>query len=781
MLKNYILIAVRTMRRQRVYSFINVSGLAVGLACFLLILLFVRDELSYDRFHENADRIYRVVARMGSFGEHASVPALTAPRLVENFPEVIDAVRFHKSKETLNYGREWFVEERFFYADSSVFQVFSFNFLEGDPRSALSEPNNVVLTESAARRYYGDANPMNRTLLLQDGKELRITGIVEDVPHNAHFRFDFLASFSTLGELGAWGSNLSYTYLILPDRNAAPELGRKLSAITAGANELSDLSAVFGWAVAGMQFRLQPITDIHLYSNLSGEAEQNSDVRYVYIFSVIGLFILLMACINYVNLATARSAIRTREVGVRMALGAGRAQLARQFLCESTILGLLSLPFAGSIVYILLPYFNVLTGKSIDAAYVAQPDILLSFVATGLLVGLISGAYPAIFLSRLKPALVLKVAEPGMARARLRNGLVVFQFAVSVSLISVTVIIHRQLEHLRTKPLGYNTEHIMTIPTHDSRAGQQATFKQELQRLPGVSRVSVSSGTPLNWAKSFAEIEGESVPIHYLSVDHDYLTTLGIDVIAGRDFSPSMETDSSAIVINETAARLFGLENQLGDDVGAPLAKGELIGIVSDFHVSSLHEPIAPTVLHINPPFYRYFVIRFHAGSLAALVVSLESLWQQFAPNEPFSYSILDDVMKNHYEAEQRLAGVSRAFSFLAILIACAGIFGLASYAAVQRSHEIGIRKVLGATAVRIFAMLSHDFVKLIVPAVLISAPVAYFIMQRWLESFAYRIEIELGTFALTGALVILIALGTVSFQAIKVALVNPVDALRNE
>ena len=782
MLRNYILVAIRSMWRQRVYSVITLAGLAVGLACFLLILLFVRDELSYDHFHRNAERIYRVVARMGSFGEHANVPAITAPSLVENFPEVVDAVRFYKSTETLELERDWSVEERFFYADSTVFEVFTFNLMEGSAASALSKPNSVVLTESTARRYFGNANPMNQRLRLKDGEELRITGIVEDVPHNAHFRFDFLASFSTLGEIGAWG-NLSHTYLLLTGQNAAPELEAKLSAITEGTNDLSDLSVLFGWATEDMRFRLQPITDIHLYSNLHGEAEQNSDVRYVYIFLVVGIFILLMACINYVNLSTARLATRMREVGVRMVLGAGRAHLGRQFLCESTIYGLLALPFAAWMVYALLPYLNALTGKSLGGAYLGQPEVLLSFVATGLLVGLVSGALPAIFLSRLKPALVLKVANPGMARARLRNGLIVFQFAIAMALISVTVIMQGQLDHLRTKPLGYDAEYIMTVPMRPSLAGQQAMFKQELQRLPRVFRVSVSSGTPLQWMKSMAEIEGESVPIHHLSGDHDYLTTLGIDIVAGRDFSYLMKTDSSAIVVNETAARLFGVENQLGNEVGAPLALrgGKLIGIMSDFHVSSLHEPIPPTVLRIDPTFYRHFVIRFHPGSLATLFAPIESLWRQFVPDEPFAYSILSDVVQDHYDDERRLAGIVRTFSLLAVLIACAGLFGLASFAAAQRTREIGIRKVLGASITRLVAMLSYNFVKLIVPAVLIAAPVAYLVAKRWLENFAYRIEVKPVIFVITGAVVILIALTTVSYQAIRVAVANPVDALRNE
>jgi putative ABC transport system permease protein len=754
----------------------------VGLACCLLIVLFVRDEWSYDRFHEKADRIYRLTMQLGDFGSYATVPAVTARTVEDNFPEATRIARLFKSKPVLRHGDVRFQEERFFYTDPALFEVFTFPLIAGDPATALAEPETVILTRSTAERYFGTLDVIGQTLH-QGDRTLRITGVAEDVPHNSHLKFDFLASFSTLTasgqEAGPW-DHQSYLYVLVPDEQAATALQDKLDTRTD--QDLEAVSQFFGWAAKGMSFGLQPLTRIHLYSNVSAEVEPNSDVRYLYLFSAIALFILLLAVINYTNLATARSARRAREVGVRKVLGAGRAQLARQFIGESVLFGVLALALAIVLLEALLPVFNTLTGKALALDYLADGALLPLFAGTALVTGLLAGLYPALVLSRFKPVRVLKSAVGLRGEgAWLRKGLVTFQFAISAALIAATLIVQYQLHFIRTKRLGYDTEQIVTMPLRPSARAQAETFTQALRQVPGVTEVSRASGPPTSGWESMSGPEDNQHRSRFIYADPDYLATMGMTLVEGRFFDLELAGDSAAYVVNETAARLFDLEDEVGQSAAGFLPDKRLIGIMRDFHTGSLHEPILPTFIEWAPPRQSGVIVRVALDDLEATLAGLKGVWDTFVPAEPFSYNFLDEVLANQYHAEQRLARIFGAFSLLAILIACLGLFGLAALTAEQRTKEVGIRKVMGASTMQIVVILSGDFTRLVLVSLVLAMPVAYFGMQRWLDGFAYRIDLGAWLFIASGALALFIAFATVSYQAIHTALANPVDSLRYE
>ena len=788
MLRNYLKIALRNLRRQKGYAFINIAGLAVGIACCLLIVLHVYDELSYDRYHEHADRIYRLTIQAGIFGEMPVAPAPTAPALSEHYPEVERFTRMYRRSEVLRQEEEYMSEERFFYADSSVFEVFTYPLLSGNPRTALREPNTVVLTASTARRYFGDEEALGRSILLRDGTPLRVTGIAADLPSNTHLHFDFLASFASLdhnaGEASAnpWRYQ-GFTYLLLTSPEASASLQAKLDTLTSG--EWQEVARVVGWGAEGFSFGLQPLTSIHLHSHTDTEVEPTGDIRYLYLFSAVAAFVLLIACINYMNLATARSLQRTREVGVRKVLGAQREQLVRQFLSESFLLTLLALILAIVCVEALLPVYNWLTGKEMGLDLWQRPEMLVGLALVVLIVGLGAGAYPALFLSHFRPALVLKGGVATKGGTRVRRALVTFQFAVSVALMAGTLVIQRQLDYIQTKHLGFDTEQILLLPVKGTLEQKKDAFKQELLALPGVQHVSISSGSPnLAWGITH-EHDGIEYPLRGIHVDADYLDAMGMELAAGRDFDPALASDSASFIVNETAARLLGLEDKVGEILETPIynSNDRLIGIVSDFHIASLREPIGPAFLRLAsaPDFMQALVVRLEPNRIPETLQDISGVWRRFAPDFPFDYDFLDEMLREQYEAEKRLAITLGAFALVAILVACLGLFGLAAFTAESRTKEIGIRKVLGASIGSIVALLSKEFARLVILAALVTVPIVYLAMNRWLEDFAYRIEIGPGIFLLAGAAALLIALATVSYQAIKAALSDPVKSLRYE
>ena len=787
MLKNYFKIAFRNFKKRRGYAFINVAGLAVGMACCLLIALFVRHERSYDRYHEQADRIFRLVE------ERARVGAPFAPALLNEFPEVEQAVRLHHMFWTtplLQAGERGFYEDRIFFADSSLFDVFSFRLLRGDPKTALAAPFSMILTEAMAAKYFGDADPMGQVIAYDNTHTYTVTGIVENTPPPSHFRFDFLASFSTLYVLEEfWGMPLTWTnptattYLLLSDPDAAEALEARLPDFI-----VKHRGEAFR---NGRTFHLQPLTDIHLTSRLRFEVEPNSDVAYLYIFSAIGLAVLLIACCNFINLATARSAERAREVGLRKVVGAHQRQLVGQFLSESMLLSVVAGLLALGLVALGLPAFNALSGKVLTMNAVAGGGMLAGLVGVVLFVGIVAGSYPAFVLARFRPVAVLKGAlTTTSGGARLRKGLVLFQFALSMMLIVGAATVYDQLDFMRSSTLRFDDEQILVVPLLDrSLRPQVEALKRELLRHPDVVTVSVSHRVPGQLFNGFSYVpEGgdpkNPVGVRDVGVDHEFTKTFGLDLAAGRDWSREIVTDEDeAFLINETAARVFGWADP-GEAVGKRLTRNEregvVIGVVKDFHFQSLHHTIEPLLMHLRP-FAMNVSVRVRTDDLPATVAALERTWQQFSPTFPFDYYFLDEAFDSRYRAEERAGQLFGYFALLAVFIACLGLFGLAAFSAAQRTKEIGVRKVLGATVGGIVVLLSKDFVKLVGWAFVVATPVAYLAMSRWLDNFPYHVEISWRIFLVAGLSALVVAVLTVSYQSIRAALADPVTALRYE
>ena len=792
MFRNYLKIAFRNLLRRKLYSLINVLGLALGMACCLLIILFIQDELSYDRFHEKAEQIYRVAKiekRNEGVVNYPLVFPVVAPKLQQDFPEVLNAVRFDPQLSVLvSRENKQFLEQRFFYADSSVFDVFTFPLIKGDPKIALKEPYTLILTEEMAEKYFGSEDPLGQTLSIDNRHDYKITGVLKNIPHNSHMKFDFLASMATeeaenprYGKLWAWSC---YTYLLLPRDYSPSELEKKFpDFILRNRNE----QAAKAWT-----FYLQPLTKIHLYSNLSYEIEPNSDIKHIYIFSGIGFFILLIACINFMNLATARSSNRAKEVGVRKVLGADRSQLAKQFLGESLVFSFIALPLAVAVVEIVLPAFNALTNKAVTLSSLSHQAASLGLIGVVLLVGIISGSYPAFFLSAFHPSEVLRgKLRAGVKSSFFRRILVVVQFAISIVLIVGTVIIYSQLDFIRNKKLGFDKEHVVVVRIEEPEMQKRyEPFRQGLLQNPGIVSVTGSTCFPgINPNLSPFVPEGaedkEPLKLRHVLVDYDFIRTFGIEVKEGRDFSRDFQTDAKqAFVINESAAQEFGWETSAGKKLtDLDLGSGYVIGVVKDFHFRSKHQKIEPLILSIRPDErYIYFIsVKYDQANARKILSFLQKKWKEYSPDRPLDYFFLDENFDKLYRAEERLSQIFSVFSFLAIFIACLGLFGLASFTAEQRTKEIGIRKTLGASAANIVLLLSKEFTKWVIVANALAWPLAYFAMNRWLQNFAYRISIGLWMFFLGAGLALAIAFFTISFQTVRAALANPIDALRYE
>ncbi|MCK6559026.1 ABC transporter permease [candidate division KSB1 bacterium] len=806
MLRNYVTIALRHLLRHKGYSLINILGLAVGMASCILILLHVHDELSYDQHHERADQIYRVTREWfnsdGSSSLHLGhVAPPIGPLLKNDFPGILQMVRIKSGgSPLLRHGDKVFQEERFYFSDPNIFEVFTLPLLKGDPHNALADPDGVVLTPAMARKYFGNEEPLGRVLNIDNQADLKVTGIMPDMPANSHFHFDFLGSMKLLeralgeDEFKNWGSNNYATYLLFP-KNYHVENFLKAVPDFIGRHHPDGKEAI-----PQTTLRLQRLTDIHLFSHLDSEIEANGNIVYVYIFSAIAFFLLLIACINFMNLATARSANRAKEVGLRKVMGADRRQLIRQFLGETVVMALLALLLAVVLVEMALPKFNAFAGKELALRSQGPFFILTSLLGVTLFVGIVAGSYPAFFLSRFQPVAVLKGQKIGSARSRFRSVLVVLQFAISIILIVGMGIVYNQLEYCRTKNLGLNKEHIVVLPVEQGReiVRRYPHLKNQLLQHPQIVSVAASKRVP---SGRLLDSSGGSVPIGdkyepltfriaNVRVDHSFIDTYGIQMAAGRNFSVDFPTDSTAaFILNETAVRKIGWpspEAAIGKPFQYGNRQGRIIGVVKDFNYESLQQPITPVVLLIAPQSFNSISVKIRAEQPADITATLEFLkqkWQEFRPNFPFQYSFIAERYEQLYQNEHRLGRIFGAFSLLAIFIACLGLFGLASYTAEQRTKEIGVRKVLGASLGNIVFLLSKEFARLVAVATLVSWPLAYFAMSRWLQEFAYRINInhQSLTFLLAALLALAIALITVSFQSLKAALANPVEALRYE
>ena len=833
MLTNYLKIAFRSLRKHPGSSFINITGLAVGMACCLMVLFFVREEVRYDAYHDRGDRLYRVStnATLLSTGEadaSARTSILWAPALERERPEVEAYARFVRATDDGPFevwrGDRRFEETDVLFADPAVLELFSWPLLAGDAATALAEPNRIVLTASTARKYFGDEDPVGQTLAVdpkmrgEDGQltgetfEMEVTGVMADVPHRSHFRFDFLVSMPTLARLlggdletGAdlnswyWRGLVAHTYLLLEESAEADALEASFPAFLE--RHLGDATRSRGYAY---DLLLQPLPEIYLDGQLADQLAPVGDEDQLTLFAIVALFVLLIACINFMNLSTAHAALRAKEVGMRKAVGAQRRQLVAQFLGESVLLSGLALALGVALAWVALPIFYVYLGKELVVGPDAVGFMAASVAGLALVVGVAAGSYPALFLSRFRPASVLKGDVRGLGGKRLRKGLVVSQFALSTLLIVGTLTVFYQLQHMRAHALGFDQERLLVLESEVSLAlgGEYEAFRNELLHHPQIAGVTAASGTPggalggdiYNEQGTPAE-SGQG--IYELRVDAHFDEVFGFDLLTGRLLSEERATDAGvenedgrpvvSAVVNESLVRSFGwaspedaLGRQIIRDPNAVDLVATVVGVVRDFHVEALREPIPPFVL-LGMPSRNHVVVKLRPGTLEEPLAFVQATAQRFAPEAPFSYSFVDENFRALYEEEARLGEVFGYVSALAILIACMGLFGLAAFTAERRRKEIGVRKVLGASVPALVTRLSTDFLKLVLVAFAVAAPVAYFLMDRWLEGYAYRIEIGMGLLALAGALVLLIALLTVSYHALRTATADPVKSLRSE
>ncbi len=793
MLKNYLKITIRNIIKHKGYSLINISGLAVGMACCILILLWVKDEMSYDRFHENADVIYRVTEHQynssGDYFPVAVTPWPLAGALKNDFPEIVESARSRiLSGRLISYGGKKFYEQDFVAVDPSFLKIFSFALVEGDISTALTEPNTMLITQETAKRYFGDEDPIGEILTYNLTTDFKVTGVLENVPHNSHIQFDFLVPFeSTLREFGwtdSWWTNNYTTYVQLADISFVQQISKKVSEYLKKINDQTRTKLI-----------LQPLTDIHLRSDYAIDLYGHTENKaiYVYAFSVIALFVLLIACINFMNLSTARSEKRSKEVGLRKVVGANRFNIVSQFYGESLFMTLISFFAALLLVSILLPVFNDLSGKLLTLDSMKEPVFLLGLFVFMLVTGLMSGSYPALVQSSFKPVDSIKGTgvrySSQSGKSLFRRTLVVTQFTLSIMLIVGTLIVYKQIDYMLNKELGYEKESRIYFIKRANVRTQYDAFKSELLRDPNITGVTASSDIPTYTVHSTGAFSWEGKDpetkflIHQFSVDYDYIKTFNMRIIAGRDFSKDFPVDASteSFIVNETAVKAMGLKDPVGSKFTLYENSGQIVGVVEDFHFKSLQKEIEPLVLRIDPQRDSYIFVKFRPERTGEAIASIRNVYNSFNPDFPLQYTFLDEAVEQLYYSEQKTKTIFNYFTLIAIFISCLGLYGLAAYMTQQKTKEIGIRKVLGASIVNIVTNLSKEFILLVCMANAIAWPLAYFAMHTWLHGFAYRIDIDLPIFIYAGLVSTILGLLTVSSHTVKSALANPVDSLRYE
>jgi putative ABC transport system permease protein len=810
MFRNYLKTAWRNLVKNRIFSLINILGLAIGLCCFLLIAMYVLDELSFDRHHKKADRIYRISSEIKFGGSELDLPVtsdIMGAVLKSDYPQVEEFTRIYASSgsKLIKKGNEYINEESVVHADSTLFDVFTFPSIAGDTKTALNEPNTVVITEAAARKYFGTTDAVGKLLETNDNNSTlyKVTAVIRNMPKNSHFTADFLFSMDNVDY--PWGTYLSHnfhTYLLLQEGTDPRAFEKNFDEyiekyIMPQAKSMMQIESMEAFEKAGnkLVYSLIPVRKIHLYSNRPFELSPSGNIQYVYIFSAVAIMILLIACFNFMNLTTARSANRSREVGIRKVLGTERQHLILQFLTECTLMVFVALIIAIGIGIAILPLFNDLSSKTLEASMFFSPTLLPLLIALPFVVGLLAGSYPAFFMSAFKPIEVLKgKLQSGSRKASLRSVLVVLQFSISIILITGTIIIYRQLNYIQTKNLGYQKDQVLIINDTYALNNNTTAFKNELLSIPGIKSGTLSGFLPVASARndnSFfkdATIDSKSgFNMQSWLIDYDYMKTLGMEMLKGRNFSREFGADSSFIILNETAAKLLGYDDPIGkkiytfaDQAGTQVISYDIIGVVKNFHFESLRQDIGPLSFRLGTSTY-LSAYKVDAANIPSILKQVESKWKTMAPGMPFSYRFMDDSFDDLYRTEQRVGSLALIFSILAIVIACLGLFGLATFIAEQRTKEIGIRKVLGSSVTGIVQLLSTDFLKLVAIAFILAVPIAWYAMHRWLEDFAYRIDISWWIFISAGVLALLIAFVTVSFQAIKAAIANPVKSLRTE
>lgn len=801
MLKNYLKVTIRILRNQKSFSLINILGLGIGMACCLLILLYVQDELSYDRYHENADRIYRFVSntKMGDMTlEVAGVSAPAAQSFKDEVAEVEDAVRFRtESQVKVTYGNESFREDEIAYCDPSLFNVFTLPLIEGNPETALTLPNTLIISEKTARKIFGKANAVGKVLQLEDYPDLKITGVFLDIPATSHFHFNFIISMSSLDESRDpnWMTFNFQTYVLLHKGVDVPQVESKLRALiksklapqikTSTGKSIDEFYAQRG--IKDMSY-LQPLTAIHLHSGGVTGFEPNGDIKYVYILSSIALFVLIIACVNFMNLSTARSTGRAKEVGLRKVMGTYRIELVKQFLLESIVLSFISLIVGILIVLTVLPAFNQLSGKDLAGKDLGSGIMLGAFAGIALLTGLLAGCYPALVISSFRPVTILRGRlKDSLKTGYLRSGLVIFQFIASILLIISTLVIFNQLRFIQNKKIGFNKEQVLVVNNTSPLKNQIHSFKNEMLKNPNITKATVSAYLPVPSSRLYSSVKAEGdtsekpgPPIAVFPVDHDYIDTLEMKIIKGRNFSREYLTDSEAVVVNQAAVRYFSWDDPLEKTLRFERKTYKVIGVVEDYHFESLRNEIKPVILYLGGSTGR-MAFRIKTEDIAGTIAALRSTWKAFLPDESFDYAFFDDKFFSLYQAELMMGKIFGIFSGLAIFVASLGLFGLAAFTAEKKTKEIGIRKVLGASVPQILNMLTREFMLLVGIANLIAWPIGYYLMTKWLQGFAYRVSFGLGIFILAGFITVFISVLTISLQATKAATSNPVKALRYE
>jgi len=802
MFKNYFKIAVRNLTKNKAFSLINIFGLAIGLTCFMFMTAFVFNELSYDKYPAQARNIYRVILSVTGNGDLAAYPMVdvaVGEGMKNAFPEIKATTRLAPVTDFIKYNDKQFKEEKIAFADSNFLQMFCIPLIEGDTRTALVQPNSLVVSSAFAKKYFGNEDAVGKSLSVGTVHQLyKVTGVFGEIPENSHFHFDaFLSLTSWHLTRQTWSNVGFYTYLLLNKNTDPKKLEKKFPELVAE-HVVPEIQHDMGVSLAEAEksintfvFSLQPLTDIHLYSHTKYELEPNGNIQYVYIFSALALFILLLACVNFTNLSTAKAAKRAREVGIRKVMGSMKKNLVIQFLSESVLLTLLSMLIAFGLLFLLLPYFNQLADRQIPFRFFISYQCILAMVSLMFITGIVAGIYPAFFLASFNTIKVLKgAASKGSQRNQLRSSLVVFQFFVSIALIIATIIVYQQLYFMQNKNLGYDKEQVLFLPDARLLGKNQAAFKQQLSQNKNVIASSISRSAPglpfMDGTEIYPKNEngnGKEIHANIYHVDEDYLKTLGIKIIGGRNFSRNFPTDSGAVVINQAMVRELGWNrtNPIGKTiVRSGQQQFEVIGVVADFNYASAKQEIAPLMMMLGNN-YGGLVIKINTTDVKGFLSDLKKEWDSFNPEGALDYTFLDDNFAKLYASEIRAQKIFSAFAIIAIIIASLGLFGLSAFVIEQRTKEIGIRKVLGASIQNVLLLVSKDFLLLVGIAFLISVPVTWWAMHNWLQDFAYRVNIQWWVFLLAGSIAILISALTISFQAIKAAVANPVKSLRTE
>jgi putative ABC transport system permease protein len=789
MLKNLIKTAFRHILKHFGYSILNIIGLTLGISSALFLIIYVSDEVSYDRYHENADRIYRVSSKITEPDDQftwnvAQIPF--GPQVVQDYPEVQSFVRFINMPRALyKYEDNEFNEENFYYVDSTLFDIFTYEVIRGEVKSALMEPNKIILTEKIAAKYFGDTDPIGKTLSAGNNV-YEVTGIIRDVPFNSHFRFDALASRNNLPkQLGTWGNFGVFTYLLFPENFDVTAFETKMQAMYD-----AYMKPIFGPLNIKIEYILEPITRIHLFSTNAGEPEPTGSITYVYIFAIVALFLVLIAAMNYMNLATARSTRRAREVGLRKVVGSRRGPLIMQFLSESTFFTIISLIISIVLLIVLLPKFNMLAGKSFGLQVVHSPAVLLSLLGIILVVGILGGSYPAFFLSRFSPVTVLKgEITQGSAGSLFRKILVVIQFSISVIMIICTMVVFRQLNYLKTMDQGFDQKNVINLQLNRGMGQKYPVLKEALLGNPNISYVtSTNTAIGEGSGKVIFNVETDQGMsqrgINFAVVDHDFVDALGIKIVDGRDFQEDMPSDTlTGVVVNETFVKRMGWADPIGKKVelgDENTIRARVIGVMKDYHQTGMYNEIESLLL-IYRTLNNVVYVKLQDRDIQQTLKYIENKWMEVFPDQPFTYTFLSERFNRQFEADEKRGFIFTLFTILAILIACLGLFGLASYMVEQRTKEIGIRKVFGANENIILRLISRDFLLLVTVSIVIAFPVAYYFMHNWLQNYVYRTSIGVTLFVIAALLTILITFITISYKAYQAAIMNPANSLKTE